>query len=359
MTVTRRGDSPYYVIDFVYKGRRYKKSASTRIKAEAIAMEAEMRKKLKAEDRFGPTTDITFGEAATRYLETVIAPRGRPKQTRHAQNRINQLLLMLPGNLSVQRITEIHVARVKEAVLARGCVPSTVNRYLIDLSAILSYCERELGALVRKPKICKMKQGPHKTRFLTLEEEERMLSVAPFGYREMLIFMLGTGARRNEAMTLKWSEVNLQTGKRTTVSFLNTKNGKDHGVPVPSHVENMLRKMFSERPKNFDYVFHTKASWNHFGHEKFPACVKGDPLPIRNPDQTFRIIRAKANLPDVSFHTLRHTYASRLVMAGVPIFEVCKLLNHSSVEQTMRYAHLAPNHLDGAVSKLDDTISRK
>jgi site-specific recombinase XerD len=66
----------------------------------------------------------------------------------------------------------------------------------------------------------------------------------------------------------------------------------------------------------------------------------------------FAKARDKAKLHDVSAHTLRHTCASRLVQAGVSLYEVRQLLGHSSITVTERYAHLAPSSLDRAVAVL-------
>ena len=60
----------------------------------------------------------------------------------------------------------------------------------------------------------------------------------------------------------------------------------------------------------------------------------------------------RVGLEGVTFHTLRHTCASWLVMEGVPLFEVSKLLRHASIQMTERYAHLAPDHLHDAVASI-------
>ena len=60
----------------------------------------------------------------------------------------------------------------------------------------------------------------------------------------------------------------------------------------------------------------------------------------------------RVGLEEVTFHTLRHTFASWLVMEGVPLFVVSKLLCHASIQMTERYAHLAPDHLHDAVASI-------
>ena len=69
-------------------------------------------------------------------------------------------------------------------------------------------------------------------------------------------------------------------------------------------------------------------------------------------DNAWDTVKQLAELPDFRFHDCRHHFASRLVMAGVPLNTVRDLLGHSSIEMTMRYAHLAPETLAEAVEKL-------
>jgi len=63
--------------------------------------------------------------------------------------------------------------------------------------------------------------------------------------------------------------------------------------------------------------------------------------------------RERAGLEDLHFHDLRHTFASRLVQAGVPLYEVMHLTGHKSLEMVQRYAHLAPDYADRAIQALN------
>ena len=74
---------------------------------------------------------------------------------------------------------------------------------------------------------------------------------------------------------------------------------------------------------------------------------------IESVDSGFRSARAAAGLTDVHFHDLRHTFASRLVQGGVPLFEVMTMLGHKSLAMVMRYAHLSPDYQDGAIRVLN------
>ena len=79
----------------------------------------------------------------------------------------------------------------------------------------------------------------------------------------------------------------------------------------------------------------------------------------QNVKRSFKTALKKAGIRDFNFHDLRHTFASQLVMAGVDITTVSKLLGHKSLTMTLRYSHLAPNHLQNAVNMLNITGEEK
>jgi hypothetical protein len=80
---------------------------------------------------------------------------------------------------------------------------------------------------------------------------------------------------------------------------------------------------------------------------------RGQIISLSNYDALWARSRAEANLRDVKLHSLRHTYAAKLVRAGVPLVAVGRLLGHKSIAMTMRYAHLAIEDLDEVVGVLD------
>jgi integrase len=85
-----------------------------------------------------------------------------------------------------------------------------------------------------------------------------------------------------------------------------------------------------------------------------PGCLRNEKgKRIQNVHNGFKAAYGRAKLADLRVHDLRHTCASWLVQAGVPLLEVSKLLGHSTIETTERYAHLAPENLQAAVGVLN------
>lgn len=147
----------------------------------------------------------------------------------------------------------------------------------------------------------------------------------------MVTFLLNTGARRGEMFALKWSDVSMESRTVRLVSSKSAKNGKS-AKPRYIPMNDALVKLFEsmERAASNERVFR---------HD----------INLR---RKFKLALQWAGLPEYRVHDLRHTFASHLVMNGVPLYTVSKLLGHASIETTQRYAHLAPDTFERAVQCL-------
>ncbi|MBF0466713.1 MAG: site-specific integrase [Nitrospirae bacterium] len=176
----------------------------------------------------------------------------------------------------------------------------------------------------------------HKERWLTNQEEERLLSVSPQWLSEFIVFALNTGMRREELLSLTWTRVDLQ---RMVVILIETKNGENRTVPLNQLAFEVLQRKSIIRNIS-DYVFPSQ---------------NGKKIIARNLLRAFYVARTKANLQDVRIHDLRHTFASRLVQAGVDLYVVKELLGHKSFKMTSRYAHHNSESLRHGVDVLQKT----
>ncbi|WP_263840790.1 tyrosine-type recombinase/integrase [Salinibacter sp.] len=169
---------------------------------------------------------------------------------------------------------------------------------------------------------------------------------------DVIKFAVYTGLRRGEVCDLRWGAVDLENGflmVEGTDDF-DTKSGNNARIPLVDEARELLRNKANQRigSEPDDYVF-TGAN----GGGIYPDYLS----------HRFLHYRRLADLPeDVSFHTLRHTCASLLVMGGVPLHTVKEMLRHSTIEVTKRYAHLAPDAFknqiqDGLTSSLGGAMS--
>lgn len=157
---------------------------------------------------------------------------------------------------------------------------------------------------------------------LPQEEQERLQRIhnGEHAYlKPILIMALNTGMRKGEILNMTWDCVNFE---KKEISALNTKNSKKNTIPMSNKLYETLLKMY--KCKNNDkYVF-----TNPYTGTKYTDIKK-----------SFKTVCKLANVKNLRFHDLRHTGATRMVAAGVPLPVVKQILNHASIQTTMRYAH--------------------
>jgi integrase len=184
-------------------------------------------------------------------------------------------------------------------------------------------------------------------------EETRLLRTVPDRLRDLVVFVLDTGARRSEAFGLTWDRVDLARKPRPVVYFTETKTGEHRCVPLPKRTARMLRRRKKKQGHRSKLVFAYEAERDIYTNQGKLYARRGQMIPMSNFQTHWRRLREKVGNVDIRMHDLRHTYASKLVARGVPLADVGKLLGHRTMESTMRYAYLAIDQLDRAVSVLD------
>jgi integrase len=159
---------------------------------------------------------------------------------------------------------------------------------------------------------------------------------SPATIRQVIELALNTGMRKSEILHLKWDHINLRQGY---LELLDQKNGEYDTIPLNSKAQEILRAI----PRRLDsaYVFTGRKEGQPFWDLK----------------KQFEKAISNAKLEGVTFHTLRHTCASHLVMAGVDLATVREIMRHKSMEMTLRYAHLSPSHKKAAVDALGNALA--
>lgn len=177
-----------------------------------------------------------------------------------------------------------------------------------------------------------------RVRFLSAEEEIALRNVILSSRFPALVHQLDlsihTGMRAGEQFGLKWNQIDLE---RRILTLPKTKNGKPRHIPLNATAVTALKALKQKADASSDSVFPS-------------SRAAGESL--QSARGWFDKALADAKIKGYSWHCNRHTFASRLVMAGVDIRTVGELLGHKSLSMTMRYAHLAPAHNAAAVDRL-------
>lgn len=193
--------------------------------------------------------------------------------------------------------------------------------------------------LKRIRKVKPLRDDGKRLRYLSKEECQALVNACDTHLKPIAITALNTGMRRGEILGLKWDEhIDLKHG---FILLNKTKNGERREIPI----NDTLRSVFQGLTRRLDvsYVFYDPITGN----------------PYQDVKRSFKTALKKVKIQDFHFHDTRHTFASHLVMAGVDITTVSRLLGHKSLTMTLRYAHLAPAHMQKAVNILDNALNEK
>ena len=221
--------------------------------------------------------------------------------------------------------------------------PGNANHALSLLRRIMNFAIAR-GHIEKNPtQGIRPNRRPPLTRFLSREEIGRLHKAldeqARRGERfrqpaDIVRLLLLTGCRRSEIVRLRWSEVRDRA--------LMLADGKTGPRTVP--LNSQARRILARQPR---------------GESEFVFPSSLDPSRSRHPDLSLWYrVRREAGIEDVRLHDLRHTHASHAVMNGVPVPVVARLLGHSNVRMTMRYAHLADRDIEAAAERVGQAIAK-
>ena len=270
----------------------------------------------------------TVGKMSEEYLEYA---KVNHLSWRADQSRLKTLVSFWGTHTELDRIASRQIERFKASRLEK-VKPATVNKETGLLKHLLKLAV-EWGYLYENPAstVKPLRENNKRLRYLAKEEVSRLVTSGSSSLKAIITLAVNTGMRRGEIFNLKWSHVDL---KKRFIEIIESKNGEKRVIPINKTLLETLHSL----PRRIDspYVFPGK---------------KGTKL--TDLKKSFRTAMKKAEIENFCFHDLRHTFASHLVMAGVPLLTVAELLGHKSIEMTKRYSHLSPNHKTTAVRLLD------
>lgn len=306
---------------------------------------------------------ITVGEAATAYLDWFKSHRKSYKETATSiqahilpwwRNRLlcdirtpdlrkwHESLATSPARKRTSKTAAAPATRpAPQSADQKRARKSTANRILTIFKAIANKAFQD-GLVSDDTPWRRLKPFPNTddpvTRFLTNAESTRLLNSCPADFKRLVAAALLTGCRYGELVRLRVSDVNLQTNM--VYVSANAKSGRGRHIPLNEEAQVFFAEQTAGRLGE-DTLFQRAdgRSWgkNHQVRLLQAACKQ-----------------AKVE-PEISFHELRHSFASSLAQAGVDLLTISKLLGHGDTRITSRhYAHLCDESLRSAVHKLPD-----
>jgi integrase len=233
----------------------------------------------------------------------------------------------------VRSITPRHIEQVLIGLQAERKKPATLVRHLAVLKAAFNWAIRvELVQHNPAARVQTAKPNNVIVRYLTAEQEAKLLASLPSQYHCIVVTALNTGLRQGELLGLRWSDVDSNIGM---LKIGETKAGGSRQVPMNSIVMETLTALKTISDDDLEgRIFRHGA---RYVRRAFERAVK------------------RAGLAPFRFHDLRHTFASRLAMQGANDRTLMALGGWKSPAMLSRYAHLSPTHLYQAVEGLTRT----
>ena len=333
MGLVKRGTT--WWMSFMYQGQQVRRSTGTSDKRLAEAILGKVKVHI-VEGRFfekTPEQQRTFTELLDRYL------------CEHAVRRANyrreltsvKTLKAFFGSPTLDQVTPKRIVAYKNHRYTGGVKPATINRELATLKKAFNLARREWEWCTDNP-VCRVSmEQEHNTRdrWLTVDEETRLLHAAAPWLRDLMLFAIHSGMRMGEILGLTWAGVDLF---RRTLTVFKSKNGERRTIPLNQTALELLKQKYGSRSVETELVFPSEAQTR---------------LNASNISRSLNLALEKAKMTDFHFHDLRHTCATRMVQAGVDLYKVQRLLGHKSPIMTQRYAHHYPESLRDGVDALD------
>ena len=360
--IYKRGKVWY--IDIRVKGRRVRKRiGSSKQVAELALKDAEVK---TAREEFGfAKTDITIGKFLEQFLEYSKANH-RPTTTSRYRAVMDHFREFLKSRPEVTFVSEITTELIDQYVVHRkaswvnpngqpveseddvtekthkGARAHTINFEVGTLRTVL-YVALKWGYLKENPTrgVKKIKVSDSKAlKFLSEEECRRFLAACPAELHPVYFTFLNTGMRKAELENLEWDDVDFKRKKIKIrrKDFWQPKTG-EREIPINQQLYELLSDLKRKNDKflKSSFVFSDK---------------DGGKTKTKLREKLIQIAKDAGIDGLTKVHTLRHTFASHLVMKGVDLPTIRKLMGHTDIQTTMIYAHLAPDHLADAVTKL-------
>jgi integrase len=325
MSLYRRKGSPSWWYDFTVDGARFRGSTGAEGKREAKAVEDERKAEARKRPRYSANWKLRYIFGAYWNDHAVGLPSAKT-----IEYQLAELSDGLGRDTLATKLTAAMLIAYRAKRRGKGLSDASINREFVLLRAALNHAAGVHHQAV--PKLdwgkLKVKEPPGRVRFLEFEEYARLLDLAHPAIRPVMICAATTGLRKGNILALDWMQV--QLGSRMIQVLM--KGNRRHGVRIVPQ----LMAVLSATPQT----------------ER-----KGKVFDGTNFEKRWRTALKDAGITDFKFHDLRHTFASWARQNGADIADVSEALGHTTVQMTMRYAHIKPDAQDTAFDRVSAALT--
>lgn len=288
----------------------------------------------------------TFDEFWTEFYAPSASGTKKAKTWQDEQGHYENWIKPIIGDTPIREVSAFALERIRKQLV-------TKKRTIRTQQAIFATCRQVFNLAIRLQMIDSSpvrqirlpRSDNRRQRHLSLQEASDLLALVQTPspqLHDICLLSLHTGLRAGEIFSLRWEDIHWEN---ETILVRDPKSGRNRYAYLTSATKAMLETRRSAA--TCDLIFH-----------------QADGSPLKEVSRTFERIVDKLGWNKgqadprlkVVFHTLRHTFASWLVQQGTPLYTVAKLMGHSTLAMTERYAHLAPEGLRTAVRDLENHI---
>ncbi|MGA2956684.1 MAG: tyrosine-type recombinase/integrase [Thermodesulfobacteriota bacterium] len=337
MGLFRRGS--VWWMSFIYQGKQHRKSTETDDKELAKRIWDKVKGQIAEGKWFErpPGEDKTFKEMMEKYMAEQSSKKSSEERDRSSLTHLRPFF----GDYLLRDITPSLINEYKAKRNVEAASPCTINRELSLMKHAFNIALKEWEWVNQNPvlRVSMEREPPSRDRWLTFEEEKKLLAISSPWLQEIITFAVETGCRREEMLSLGWRSVDLL--KRTAVIF-GKKTGDRRTIPLTQRafevIEARARVRSNVRSINQDLIF---------------THPEGQRVNINTLRKVFNAALRRAKIEGFRFHDLRHTFASRLAQSGVDPYAIQRLMGHKTFTTTQRYAHHNSESLKVGIKALE------
>lgn len=328
MSVYKRKNSKYYYCEITVSGKTIIRSTKTTKKNLALRFESQLREKIYRNKVLGERPLVSISEIIDLYAKSkkgAVTPRNLNSQVRVLSDQLSRVY---PLKSNLDGLSNDHLTSLVQLRRREGISAGSIRLMISTLRGVIKHAERAGYIQPNSLFIPSITVKNQRTRVLSHEEENKLLEYLYNNNQvdsyDLTVLLLDTGARLNEIQQANWEQIDFNNRQ---IVIWRDKNKTQSLIKLTKRCLVCLQRRYKSKVNN-ELIFPSKK-----GTKRRTA-----PYGLQ---KAYKVL----GLDGVSTHTLRHTTASKLVRSGMSLYSVSKILGHSSVQITERYAHLCESQV--------------